>query len=141
MFEDKIKRVINNIDNVVVIAKAEAVQTILANSVQRIFDKGKDKYNNQIGTYNPNFVLNGENYIEKRKKKGLQTSYVDLTFSTSLNKSIMSNKSQIYFKNTYGQIISKANEKNFNKRIFAPSKEEKAVFIDILNDEMKKLWK
>ena len=141
MFEDKIKRIISQLDNAIEIAKATSVQTIFGESTSRIFDKGKDKYNNQIGEYNPNFELNGENYIEKRKKKGLQTAFVDLTFTTSLNKSIVADKKKIFFNNTYGEVISKANEKNFNKRIFAPSKEEKNIFYKILNQELNKLWK
>lgn len=141
MFEDKIKRIISQLDNVIEIAKATSVQTIFGESTSRIFDKGKDKYNNQIGEYNPNFELNGENYIETRKKKGLQTAFVDLTFTTSLNKSIVADKTKIFFNNPYGEVISKANEKNFNKRIFAPSKEEKNIFYKILNQELNKLWK
>ena len=141
MFEDKIKRIISQLDNAIEIAKATSVQTIFGESTSRIFDKGKDKYNNQIGEYNPNFELNGENYIEKRKKKGLQTAFVDLTFTTSLNKSIVADKTKIFFNNPYGEVISKANEKNFNKRIFAPSKEEKNIFYKILNQELNKLWK
>lgn len=141
MFEEKIKRIISQIDDVIEIAKSDSVQTIYGNSLVRIFDKGEDKYNNKIGTYNPNFKLNGVNYIELRKKKGLQTQFVDLTFTTSLNKSILADKTKIFFRNEYGQKISKANELNFNKRIFAPSKSEKQTYFDILNDELKKLWK
>ena len=119
MFEQKIKKIISQIDDVIEIAKAESVQTIYGNSLIRIFDKGEDKYNNKIGTYNPNFKLNGVNYIELRKKKGLQTQFVDLTFTTSLNKSIVADNTKIFFRNEYGQRISRANEVNFNKRIFA----------------------
>ena len=62
MFEEKIKRIISQIDDVIEIAKSDSVQTIYGNSLVRIFDKGEDKYNNKIGTYNPNFKLNGVNY-------------------------------------------------------------------------------
>ena len=141
MFEQKIKRIISQLDNVIEIAKAKSTQQIFGDTLVRIFDKGQDKYNNQIGKYNPNFAINGKNYIELRKSKGLQTSFVDLTFTTSLNKSIVANDEKIYFKNEYGQTIAKANEKNFNKRIFAPSKEEKNIFYKILNQELNKLWK
>lgn len=141
MYEQKIKRIIQSLDNTIEIAKNEAVQTIYGTALSRIFNRGKDKYNNQIGKYNPKFVLNGKNYIELRKSKGLQTSYVDLTFTTSLNKSIVTNKDSVYFNNSYGRIIAKENEKNFNKRIFAPSKEEAKIYFDILQDELNKLWK
>jgi len=86
MFEQKIKRIISQLDNVIEIAKAKSTQQIFGDTLVRIFDKGQDKYNNQIGKYNPNFAINGKNYIELRKSKGLQTSFVDLTFTTSLNK-------------------------------------------------------
>ena len=141
MFEQKIKRIISQLDDVIKRAKDDATQQIFVNSLNRIFDKGQDKYENQIGKYNPNFELNGENYIELRKSKGLQTQFVDLTFTTSLNKSIVADNEKIFFRNTYGQTIAKANEKNFNKRIFAPSRTDKKIFFEFLNDEMIKLWK
>jgi hypothetical protein len=141
MFEQKIKRIISQLDDVIKRAKDDATQQIFVNSLNRIFDKGQDKYENQIGKYNPNFAINGKNYIELRKSKGLQTQFVDLTFTTSLNKSIVADNEKIFFKNTYGQTIAKANEKNFNKRIFAPSRTDKKIFFEFLNDEMIKLWK
>ena len=141
MFEQKIKRIISQLDDVIKRAKDDATQQIFVNSLNRIFDKGQDKYETQIGKYNPNFELNGKNYIELRKSKGLQTQFVDLTFTTSLNKSIVADNEKIFFKNTYGQTIAKANEKNFNKRIFAPSRSDKKIFFEFLNDEMIKLWK
>jgi hypothetical protein len=141
MFEQKIKRIISQLDDVIKRAKDDATQQIFVNSLNRIFDKGQDKYENQIGKYNPNFELNGKNYIELRKSKGLQTQFVDLTFTTSLNKSIVADNEKIFFRNTYGQTIAKANEKNFNKRIFAPSRTDKKIFFEFLNDEMIKLWK
>ena len=141
MFEQKIKRIISQLDDVIKRVKDDATQQIFVNSLNRIFDKGQDKYENQIGKYNPDFELNGKNYIELRKSKGLQTQFVDLTFTTSLNKSIVADNKKIFFRNTYGQTIAKANEKNFNKRIFAPSRTDKKIFFEFLNDEMIKLWK
>lgn len=141
MFDQKIKRIISQLDDVIKRAKDDATQQIFVNSLNRIFDKGQDKYENQIGKYNPNFELNGKNYIELRKSKGLQTQFVDLTFTTSLNRSIVADNEKIFFRNTYGQTIAKANEKNFNKRIFAPSRTDKKIFFEFLNDEMIKLWK
>lgn len=141
MFDQKIKRIISQLDDVIRRAKDDATQQIFVNSLNRIFDKGQDKYENQIGKYNPNFAINGKNYIELRKSKGLQTQFVDLTFTTSLNRSIVADNEKIFFRNTYGQTIAKANEKNFNKRIFAPSRTDKKIFFEFLNDEMIKLWK
>ena len=136
MFDQKIKRIISQLDDVIKRAKDYATQQIFVNSLNRIFDKGQDKYENQIGKYNPNFAINGKNYIELRKSKGLQTQFVDLTFTTSLNRSIVADNEKIFFRNTYGQTIAKANEKNFNKRIFAPSRTDKKIFFEFLNDEM-----
>lgn len=141
MFEQKIKRIISQLDDVIKRAKDDATQQIFVNSLNRVFRKGQDKYENQIGKYNPNFELNGKNYIELRKSKGLQTQFVDLTFTTKLNQSIVADNEKIFFRNTYGQTIAKANEKNFNKRIFAPSRTDKKIFFEFLNDEMIKLWK
>ena len=141
MFDQKIKRIISQLDDVIRRAKDDATQQIFVNSLNRIFDKGQDKYENQIGKYNPNFAINGKNYIELRKSKGLQTQFVDLTFTTSLNRAIVADNEKIFFRNTYGQTIAKANEKNFNKRIFAPSRTDKKIFFEFLNDEMIKLWK
>lgn len=132
--QQRILKVLNDIDNVIEIAKSIAVNEIYAYSEDRIFNDGKDKYNNQIGTYS-------DAYKKVRKKKGLQTSYVDLTNTTKLKQSISRNNDSIFFKNDYGKKISGYNEKTFNRRIFAPSKEEKKIWYDTLNEEITKLWK
>ena len=54
MFDQKIKRIISQLDDVIRRAKDDATQQIFVNSLNRIFDKGQDKYENQIGKYNPN---------------------------------------------------------------------------------------
>lgn len=134
MFQDKIKKILSGIDNVIEIAKATATVEIYAYSKDRIFNKGEDKNLQQIGVYsNP--------YKEVRSKKGLQTSFVDQKFSGTLQQSITYNKDSIYFKNEYGKKVSGYNEEHFKKRIYAPTKTEKEIYFDILNEELNKLWK
>ena len=132
--QERIAKVLNDIDNVIEIAKSIAINEIYAYSQDRIFNDGKDKYNQQIGTYS-------DSYKKKKKKKGLQTSFVDLTNTTNLKQSITRSNASIFFKNDYGKKISGYNEKRFNRRIFAPSNEEKKIWYDTLNEELTKLWK
>lgn len=134
MFQDKIKRILSSIDNVIEIAKATSTVEIYAYSKERIFNKGEDKNLQQIGVYsNP--------YKKTRSKKGLQTAFVDQKFSGSLQQSITYNKDSVYFKNEYGKKISGYNEEHFKKRIFAPSKTERQIYFDILNDDINKFLK
>lgn len=133
-FQDKIRQIIAALDDVAELSKKEAVASIFGEAEGRIFNSGLDKNDNSIGSYS-------KSYSETRKDRGLQTGFVDLTFSGSLKQSIALNDKQIYFKNEYGQRVSGYNETHFNKRIFAPSQKEKKIFFDILNENLKKLWK
>lgn len=134
MFQDKIKRIVSQIDDVVYIAKKNAVNEIYGASKVRIFNKGLDKNENSLGGYSPK-------YKAKRAKLGRQTAFKDLTFSTNLQKSISRDEDTVYFANEYGKKISAFQEKQTKKRIFAPSSSERQIFIDILNEELTKLWK
>lgn len=134
MFEDKILQILSSLDVTIERAKQRAVQEIYGETVSRIFDKGLDAKGQAIGTYS-------QAYKEVRKKEGLQTSTVDLTFTTKLNKSISSNDNQVFFSNDYGTKVSAYNETRFNKRIFAPTQEDRNIFITILEEELDKLWK
>lgn len=132
MFQDKIKQILSQVDQVIELSKAEATQSIYGRSKQRIFNFGEDKAETQIGKYKPS-------YVKVRKKKGLQTSFVDLKVTGSLQASIERNQNQVFFKNDYGKKISTYNEQNFNKRIFAPSAKERQIFFDILNENLNDL--
>ena len=132
-YQERIKKIVDSIDDVVEISKALSVNAIYGETQNRIFNEGKDKKNLQIGTYT-------EAYKAVRRKKGLQTSFVDQTFSTNLKSSISRSKDAIFFKNEYGRKVSGYNEKRFGKRIYAPSAEERMIFINILDKELTKLW-
>ena len=80
-------------------------------------------------------------YKSFRKKKGLQTQYVDEKVTGELQKSITYDADSIFFKNDYGKKISGYNEKHFKKRIFAPSESEADIFINELDKNLSKLWK
>ncbi len=159
--QERIKRVIDNVDEVVQLSKDLAVNEIYGYSKDRIFNKGLDKNNKQIGEYsdrklpafffnnkgnnkkgkiNPKDYPNGLSYKEFRALNNLRTDRVNLTFSTDLQDSITRRKDVIYFGNEYGKKVSAYNEKTFNKKIFAPSKEEKNIFLTIFDEEMDKLW-
>lgn len=133
MFNQKLEDIINGLDDAITIAKAKSVQVINAEIQERIFNKGQDIKNSKIGDYS-------EAYKKTRTKRGFQVQYVDLTFETNLKQSIVTNKSQVLFKNEYGKTISKYNEDRFRKRIFAPSMDEKQIFIDILGEELSNLY-
>lgn len=133
MFNQKLEDIINGLDDAITIAKAKSVQVINAEIQERIFNKGQDIKYSKIGDYS-------EAYKKTRTKRGFQVQYVDLTFETNLKQSIVTNKSQVLFKNEYGKTISKYNEDRFRKRIFAPSMDEKQIFIDILGEELSNLY-
>lgn len=134
MYQDKINKILNSIDDVIEIAKATATVEIYAYQKDRIFNKGEDKNLQSIGVYsNP--------YKKIRSKKGLQTAFVDQKFSGNLQQSVTYSKDTIYFKNEYGKKVSGYNEVRFKKRIYAPSQPEKEIYFDILETELNKLWK
>lgn len=134
MYQDKINKILNSIDDVIEIAKATATVEIYAYQKDRIFNKGEDKNLQSIGVYsNP--------YKKIRSKKGLQTGFVDQKFSGNLQQSVTYSKDTIYFKNEYGKKVSGYNEVHFKKRIYAPSQPEKEIYFDILESELNKLWK
>lgn len=134
MFQDKIKKIISNIEPVLEVAIQKAIAAIEAKSTQRIFKQGLAKDEKKIGTYS-------ESYKNTRKKKGLQTAFVDLTNTTSLLQSVAKNDTQVFFKNEYGRKISGYNETHFKKRVFAPTQTERELALEIINDELKQLWK
>lgn len=134
MYQDKINKILNSIDDVIEIAKSTATVEIYAYQKDRIFNKGEDKNLQSIGVYsNP--------YKKIRSKKGLQTAFVDQKFSGNLQQSVTYSKDTIYFKNEYGKKVSGYNEVHFKKRIYAPSQPEKEIYFDILETELNKLWK
>ena len=96
---EMLTKIITGLDDVVAISKNIAVNEIYGASKNRIFNLGEDKYNRKLGGYT-------SSYKAKRKNKGLQTSFKDLTFTTNLQKSISRNDDTIYFGNEYGKKIS-----------------------------------
>lgn len=132
--KQRIEKVLKNIDKSIEVAKQTTVVLVYGGVKNRIFMEGEDKLGNSIGTYS-------ESYKKVRQKKGMQTSFVDQTFSTNLKNSITYNKESIYFKNEYGKKVSGYNEQRFGKRIYAPSKDEANIFFTELNRELDKLWK
>ena len=131
-FQEKVEKIIANLDDLVNISQAIAIAEINAEMQFRIFNEGKAKENQSIGKYS-------KKHAEIRESKGLQTSFVDLTITTDLRQSIELEQKKIVFKNPYGKEISKANERIFKKRIFAPSEKESQIWIDVLNEEIAKL--
>ena len=132
--QERIKKILDGIDETIVVAKNIAINEIYGLSKARIFNDGEDKNMSKIGTYS-------NSYKKIREKKGLQTAFVDLTNTTSLMQSVVRDDDSIFFKNDYGKKISKYNEQQFKKRIFAPATGEKKVWQRILNEEISKLWK
>ena len=131
---EMLTKIITGLDDVVAISKNIAVNEIYGASKNRIFNLGEDKYNRKLGGYT-------SSYKAKRKNKGLQTSFKDLTFTTNLQKSISRNDDTVYFGNEYGKKISSYQERQTATRIFAPTEEGREIFKKILNEELDKLWK
>ena len=132
-YSKKIQSIIQSLDDVVKIAEGTAAQDLLANMSVRIFNIGKDAKGKSIGRYSPE-------YAKMRKEAGLQTTYVDLTFTTDLRNSIVQNENRVEFKNQYGIDIANKNEVHFKRKIFEPSSDERERAIDIMRDEFNKLY-
>ena len=132
-YQERIKKIVDSIDDVIEIAKALSVNAIYGEVDTRIFNEGKDKNDLPIGTYS-------EAYKKVRQKKGRQVAFVDQTFTTNLQSSISRSKDTIFFKNEYGRKVSGYNEKRFGKRIYAPSNSERMIYINTLEKELNKLW-
>ena len=159
---ERIQKVINSLDKTIELSKLTAVQIINANVKERIFNKGEGKMGEQIGVYDnmrrQTFLTGkakltkkqrikaegvediGMTYKELRKLRGLQTDFVDLKFSGSLQNSIITNKDSIFFNNNKETKIAGYNEKHFGKKIFAPSANESQIFIDILDKNIHQLF-
>lgn len=136
-YQEKTQKIINSIDDVIAIAQAMAINEIYAYTKERIFNNGLAKDISKIGNYSAS-------YKEVRKSKGLQTSFVDLKVTGSLQDSIVRNDQEIFFKNEYGRKVAGYNEVHFKGKentIFAPTKDDRQIYFDILNDELNKLWK
>lgn len=130
----KIDRIIRDLDATIEAAKKIAAVEIYANIDHRVFTAGKDRDGNKIGSYSPS-------YKAYKKSKGFKTDFVDLKLTGELQRSITLNDESVYFKNQYGVEIGGYNEVRFGKKIFSPGAVEKKIFIDVLNDELDKLWK
>jgi hypothetical protein len=74
--QERIKKILDGIDETIVVAKNIAINEIYGLSKARIFNDGEDKNMSKIGTYS-------NSYKKIREKKGLQTAFVDLTNTTS----------------------------------------------------------
>lgn len=133
-FNDKLAKILSSLDSAIDRAVEDATASLRADATFRIFDKGQDANTSQIGQYS-------ESYKKTRKKKGLQTSYVDLTNTTNLKNTISINSNQVFFKNEYGVKVSGYNERTFKKRIFAPTDAEAKKVITFINEELNNLWK
>ena len=92
--QQKIQSIIQSLDDVVKICKGTAAQVCWQNMSVRIFNVGEDVNIKRIRKYSPE-------YAKMRKEAGLQTTYVDLTFTTDLRNSIIQNENRVEFKNQY----------------------------------------
>lgn len=133
-FQSRVKNLVETLNNSKAVIEGIAAQVLLGEMSFRIFTRGKDQKGNYIGKYSVN-------YAKYREEKGLQTSYVDLTFSTELLKSIVQQDNKVLFKNAYGIEIAKKNERHFKKVIFKYSEAEKKKAIDVIQEEVSLLIK
>ena len=133
-FQESAKSLAETLFNSKTVIEGTAASVLLGDMSYRIFTGGKDVSGKYIGKYS-------ENYAAYRQILGLKTSYVDLTLSTELLKSIIQQDNKVLFKNTYGEEIAKKNEKHFNKIIFTPSEIEEKRVLDIIQEEIDLLIK
>lgn len=130
-------------------------QELLGQILGRVFSKGKDSNNQQIGNYSTTFSVKFEkktfdrlnklaqrrvrgsvnkqvNYRQLRINAGRQVAYVDLQFTGELFESIKNGHGDeegtaiIGFNDIRLAEIGRENEERYNKSIFAPTLEEQA---------------
>lgn len=129
---NQIERILEGLDNCIELSKAEAVQTIFGAMDERIFNRGLKADETSIGQYS-------KGYKKTREKNGLQTSFIDLTFTTSLKNSIVNDSiDTIKIKNDYGVAVSGYASERFGV-IFEASNNERDIFQKILNENINKL--
>jgi hypothetical protein len=128
-----LQKIADSVDIAIDIARNKAINNINAELQYRIFNKGKAQDDSQIGTYKPSTLKT------KGKKGKKNTSFVNLIDTTSLYKSIAVKDVKLSFINDYGVKVSGYNEKHFAKTIFRATKDERQIWIDTLDDEIKKL--
>lgn len=105
----------------------EVAETIYQNSVKRIFNNGRALDGSKIGNYRKSTKI-------ARRKRGLQTSYVDLTFTGTFRRLYKLRKLGfagyvIGFPpgNLYGEYIISHNERRFGKKIFGLTKNDQKI--------------
>lgn len=112
-----------------------AADTAQAFQVTRIFEDGKNSQNSKLGSYS-------DSYIKVRKKKGRETSFVNLRFSGNLqldysngDKTTKIGKTQVsqVKRNRNVELIPQL-EKRYGK-IFALTAKEQQKFVETLQDE------
>ena len=110
----------------------EIATNIYNSSVDRIFNKGLNVKGTKIGKYKKSTKL-------IRQRKGLQTAFVDLTFTGLFKRYYKLRK--LGFKgytigfpanNLYGEYITVWNEKRFKCKIFGITKEDNKMVDDLI---------
>lgn len=110
----------------VVAIKSDGIQIAALKGLEgsfktRIFNNGKASDGKGIGKYSKSYAI-------KRRKRGLQTAYVDQQFEGNLLRSIQVGKSQgknvMGFINTLQKNIAEDNQRRFKKQIYKVSQQE-----------------
>lgn len=121
-------------------AQEELIETVakgvFENNKRNIFDKGLNFAGSQIGHYSQ---------VTKRirQKLGLETNYVNLTFTGYMKKIYRMRKSQkwgytIGFTEPYGAVVAQKNERHFKAKIFGLTKSDEKVAKAIITKYIKK---
>lgn len=119
-----------------------AANEIKSNIETRVFSDAKGINGQPIGKYK------SQQYKKKRQKEGLQIGTVDLIFNGDLLRSIdlgISNGDNVVrFGDKKNTIKGRANEERFRgseNTIFAASKDEREIAIDVINEHIGKFIK
>lgn len=95
-----------------------ALSTMVAEQKDRIFTRGKAANGSAIGKYSPE-------YAKKRRKKGKQSSFVNLRFTDQM---FFDYQLIILGRGTYG--IGFQNQFNYDKSIWAEERYRKEIFVE-----------
>lgn len=143
MFQDKIKRVIDAIDDVVTVAVADAINQLYADIEEETFVQGVDAEGKKIGTYKNSY------WKTHRQATGKQVAYVDLDFSGDLKKGIQRDETKIFFNNEYAKVVGRGNEDRYRGggvkgagkgEIFGVKERRRTKAIEIIKDHVKELF-
>lgn len=136
-FDKKILLFKSEISEIIKSAPFVEAQNLQGQMLSRVFVKGKDSNNMEIGKYVGADSKSKGRYKTKRSDAGRRIDTVDLQFTGALFESIKTGTEGdfaiIGFNNTKLSNIGRYNEARYKKEIFAPTEQEQQSTKELMN--------